>query len=336
VTDAPPTLQAITGALARLAPFVRHTPIWEWRDPLWEHLLGPGTEVTLKMELFQRAGSFKVRGALMNMFALSPDKLRRGVTAVSAGNHAAAVAFAASMLETSAKVVMPKTANPARVALCRRLGAEVVLTDDVHAAFAQVKQIEVAEGRSFVHPFEGLLTATGTGTVGVELLRDKDDLEAVIVPIGGGGLIAGIAAAVKQLRPACQVFGVEPIGNDVIKRSVESGQPEQAHDPRTIADSLSPPFALPYSLGLIRRYVDDIVLVSDDDLTEAMYLLFDRMKLAVEPAAAAATAALLGPLADRVRGRRVGLIVCGANIDPVRFTEYLGRGASRWQARGAE
>jgi threonine dehydratase len=319
-----------------LSSFVRRTPIWEWRDDVVAARLGADSEVILKLELFQHSGTFKARGALMNTLALSADQLRRGVTAVSAGNHAAAVAFAGRTLGTSAKVVMPKTANPARVDLCRRLGAEVVLAEDVHEAFSLVKHIELTEGRTFVHPFDGPLTATGTATLGLELLQQRDDLDAVVVPIGGGGLIAGIASAVKQARPDCLVFGVEPAGNDVIKRSVESGQPEKAGVIRTIADSLSPPYALPYSLGLVRRFVDDIVLVSDEDLMESMYLLFDRMKLAVEPAGAATTAAALGPLASRLAGRRSALIVCGANVDPERYAEWLRQGAARWRSREPE
>ena len=325
MTDAPPTLQAITAAAARLAPFVRQTPVWEWRDELMS--------ATLKLELFQHSGTFNARGAINNILSLTDAERRRGVTAVSAGNHAAAVAYAAHTLGTSAKVVMPKTASPARMAICRRFGAEVVLSEDVHASFALVKHIELSEGRAFVHPFEGPTTATGTATLGLEFLRQVDDLEAVVIPIGGGGLIGGMAAAIKQMRPGCLVYGVEPIGNDVIKRSVASGLPEKTPAPNTIADSLSPPFALPYSLGLVQRFVDDIVLVSDDDLTEALYLLFERAKLAVEPAGAATTAAAIGPLRERLRGKKTGLLICGANIDATRFAEYLQRGAARWHTR---
>ena len=321
-----PGLATLTRAASQLAPFVRETPVWEWRDDLLTERLGPSTEVILKLELLQHGGTFKARGAMMNHLALGAEELRRGVTAVSAGNHAAAVAYAARAVGTSAKVVMPRTANPARVALCRRYGATVVLTNDVAEAFALVKEIEQLEGRTFVHPFEGVMTATGTATLGLELLRQVEDLDAVVVPIGGGGLIGGVAAAVKQVRPQCLVLGVEPEGNDVIKRSVASGKPEQAGPIRTIADSLSPPFALPYSLSLIQRFVDDIVLVNDEALMESMYLLFDRMKLAVEPAGAATTAGLLGPLADRLRGRRVGLVVCGSNIDGPGFSEFIARG----------
>jgi threonine dehydratase len=332
-TASPPTLNDITAAAGRLAPFLRRTPILDWNDDQVRAMLPPGTELTLKLELFQHAGSFKVRGALLNMMTLPPDRRRRGVTAVSAGNHAAAVSWAARALECPARVVMPETADPSRVALCRSYGADVVLAKDVHEAFALAKDIETREGRTFVHPFEGPLTSTGTGTLGLELLRQRDDLDAVVVPIGGGGLISGVAAAVKQARPGCLVLGVEPLGNDVIKRSVASGTPEQARDARTIADSLSPPFALPYSLGLIRQLVDDIVLVSDEAMEAAIYVLFSRAKLAVEPAAAAATAAVLGPLRDRLAGKRVGIVVCGTNIGPARFSEYLALGAGLWATR---
>lgn len=330
---AAPTLADMMGAAQRLAPFIRQTPVWEWQDDLLAARLAPGTRVVLKLELLQQAGSFKARGALLNCLALDPAARRAGVTAVSAGNHAAAVAWAARTVGTPAKVVMPSNADPARVALCRSYGAEVTLAADVHEAFSVARHIELSEGRTFVHPFEGPRVSTGTGTLGLELLRQQDDLEAVVVPVGGGGLLSGVAAAVKQARPGCLVLGVEPEGNDVIRRSMASGQPEQALNPRTIADSLNPPFAMPYSLGLIRRYVDDIVLVSDDAMLEGIYLLATRMKLAVEPAAAAATAALLGPLRGRVAGKRVGLVVCGTNIGPDRFTQYLGRGAELWAAR---
>jgi threonine dehydratase len=279
--------------------------------------------VVLKEELFQRTGSFKPRGALSVMTALDPPALARGVTAVSAGNHAMAVAYAARALGTTARVVMAKTANPNRVTRCRELGAEVELADDVHRAFERVREIERDEGRTFVHPFEGPLTALGTATLGLELLEQAPDLDAVIVPIGGGGLCAGVASAIKLARPQTLVFGVEPTGADSMHRSFAAGSPQAIDAVRTIADSLGAPHAAPYSFDLCRRYVDELVLVDDDALRRAMKLLFVSAKLAVEPAGAAATAALCGPLRERLDGRRVGLVVCGANIDPATFTTHL-------------
>ena len=262
------SLADIEATAQALAPHVRETPVWTWADETVARRTGSSSGPVLKLELFQHAGSFKARGALNVMLALDASQRARGVTAVSAGNHAIAVAWAAKTLGTSAKVVMPKTADPFRVARCRALGAEAVLAEDVHAAFATADRIEREEGRYFVHPFEGPRTALGTATLGRELLRQCPDLEAIIVPIGGGGLAGGLSAAVKLLRPGCQVFGVEPEANDVMFRSIRSGHPEKVPEGgyRTIADSLSPPYTLPYSLELCRRNLDDLVLVSDDAL----------------------------------------------------------------------
>jgi threonine dehydratase len=320
--ETPPSLEEIRQARRALGDRVRHTPVWHWQTETTRRL---GIEPVLKLELWQHAGSFKPRGALLAMMALEPSALEAGVTAVSAGNHAMAVGYAASVLGTTAKVVMPRSANPARVAGCRAYGAEVVLVDDVHAAFEEVRRIENEEGRTFIHPFEGKATATGTATVGLELLEDAPDLDAVIVPVGGGGLLAGIATAVKAIAPRCLVFGVEPEGADTMHRSFAAGEPQSIDRVRTIADSLGAPHAAPYSFGLCRRFVDDLVRVDDDALCRAMLLLFSELKLAVEPAGAAATAALVGPLAERLEGQRVGLIICGANIDPESFHHFLQR-----------
>jgi threonine dehydratase len=325
LTDHPSTEQ-IAAARARLNDLIIETPVHHWRGPEIAAAAGADTKVLLKLELFQYTGSFKARGALTNMLNLAPDALARGVTAVSAGNHAIAVAYAAKTLGTSAKVVMMKTANPFRVERCRSYGAEVVLADDVHSAFDTVRRIEKEEGRSFVHPYEGELTILGTATLGYEWCRQAPDLDAIIVPIGGGGLAAGIACAVKQLRPECQVFGVEPEGADSMHRSFAAGEPRPIERVATIADSLGAPFALSYSFGLCRRFLDALVMIDDDAMRWAMGLLFREMKLAVEPAGAAATAALCGPLRERLAGKRVGVIVCGSNIDIATFARHLGHG----------
>ncbi len=311
-----------------LGPLVRETPTWPFRDELMDRLLPEGTRPLLKLELFQYAGSFKARGALSVMLGLAVPARARGVTAVSAGNHAIAVAWAARTLGTSAKVVMPKVADPYRVARCAALGAEVVLAEDVHAAFALAERIEREEGRALVHPFEGPRTALGTATLGRELLLQAPEVDAVLVPVGGGGLAAGVSAAIKQIKPSCLVIGVEPEANDVMFRSLKSGKPERVPEGgyRTIADSLSPPYTMPYSLDLCRRYLDDLVLVSDDAMREAVAILFRGAKLVVEPAGASTTAALLGPLRERLAGRQVALIVCGTNIAPERYLDHLTRG----------
>ncbi len=319
----PPSIDEIRSTRERLGARVRETPVWHWQGPQIESAVGARTAAFLKLELFQYAGSFKPRGALTVMMNLAAPALKRGVTAVSAGNHAMAVGYAARVLGTTAKVVMPKNANPARIAGSKAFGAEVELVEDVHRAFERVHEIEREEGRTFVHPFEGPLTALGTATLGLELCQQVPDLDAVIVPIGGGGLCAGVATAVKHLQPRCRVYGVEPEGADSMHRSFASGKPEAIDKVKTIADSLGAPYAAPYSFALCRRYVDELVLVDDPSLRRAMALLFSGAKLAVEPAGAAATAALCGPLRDRLEGKRVGLIVCGSNIDVAGFGAQL-------------
>lgn len=310
-----PTLEEIRLAREKLMYRVRETPAWQWRGEVPERQFGAGTEIWLKLELFQYGGSFKPRGALMNMLELDEGQRERGVTAVSAGNHAIAVAFAARSLDISAKVVMPESANRARVERCRKFGAEVILVEDVHRAFEKVEQIEEEEGRTFVHPFEGRETALGTATVGLEFMEQVEGLQAVIVPIGGGGLCAGISTAVKRINPDCKVYGVEPEGADTMKRSFASGRPEAIEEVRTIADSLGAPHAAPYSFALCRRSVDGLVTVSDRQMADTMKLMFEEMKLALEPAGASATAAAAGPLRERIEGKRTGIIVCGSNID---------------------
>ena len=314
-----PETAAIGAARQRLGSRIRQTPVWRWRGREIDALLGSETEVMLKLELLQYAGTFKPRGALLNMLAQPTEALDRGVTAVSAGNHAIAVGYAAQCLGVGAKVVMIETANAARIAACKAYGAELVMAGDAHRAFEEVRRIEREEGRFFVHPFEGTETVLGTATVGWELAHQVADLDAVIIPIGGGGLCAGVATAIKQLQPRCQVFGVEPQGADSMHRSFAAGEPQAIEAVRTIADSLGAPHAAPYTFALCRRFVDELVMIDDDAMRRAMGLIFREMKLAVEPAAAAATAALCGPLAERLRGQRVGVIVCGSNIDGATF-----------------
>ena len=319
----PPTLTEIAAMRERLGDLVVETPVHRWQGEAIAGVLPPDTLPVLKLELFQHTGSFKARPALANLISLTPEARARGVTAVSAGNHAIAVAYAAKRLGSTAKVVMFKKASPYRVQRCRALGAEVVLADDVHAAFASVQQIERDEGRSFIHPFEGWLTVLGDATLGLEWERQAPDLQAMILPIGGGGLAAGIAAAVKQLNPRCEIYGVEPRGADSMHRSFAAGSPQAIERVTTIADSLGAPHAAPYSFGLCRRYLDDLVMIEDEEMRRAMRLLFRDLKLAVEPAGAAATAALCGPLRERLAGKRVGVLVCGSNIDAESFAQHL-------------
>lgn len=322
-----PRLHEVERVALRLAGQIMPTPVWRWQTGVVARRFNPLTEVWLKLELFQQTGSFKLRGALNAVQSLSDEQRRRGVVAASAGNHAVSVACAARAVGSHAKLVMPKLASPVRLDACRGYGAELLLTDTLAEAFAVADRIVADEGRSMVHPYDGPRTAEGTGTIALELMRQVRGLDAVVVPVGGGGLAAGISAIVKQINPRCQVFGVEPYGADAMYRSFQAGQPVRLDGVDTVADSLSAPYAMAYSFGVCQRFVDEIVRVDDDALAAAMHHLFLDMKLVAEPAAAAATAALLGPLRERLDGKRVALIVCGTNIDAARYGELLRRAA---------
>ena len=327
--EAPP-IDAIRANRARLGDLIVTTPVRLLVDDALAAAVGATTHVWLKEELFQRTGSFKPRGALSVMLDLDADALSRGVTGVSAGNHAVSLGYCARALGTTATVVMPKTANPFRVQLCRELGATVVLVDNVHDAFERVKEIEADEGRTFVHPYEGPKTALGTASIGMEFIDQTAalgvTLDAVIVAAGGGGLTGGVACAVKQMSPTTAVYVVEPEGADSMSRSFQAGSPQPIDAVRTIADSLGAPRCEPYSFSLNQQFVDEVVLVDDEQIREAMRLTFRAAKLAVEPAGAAALAALMYPLRAELDGQTVGLVVCGANIDPEAFTRQIGTG----------
>lgn len=320
-----PTMDAIYAARERLAPRLLRTPVHVVPAPAEVPAMGEGT-LFLKLEFLQRTGTFKARGALNTLLTLSEDERRHGVTAVSAGNHAIAVAFAAAVTGVSAKVVMRRAADPVRVAACRGYGAEVVLTDDIGEAFARVDDIQRREGRVFVHPFEGPRTLEGTGTVGLEITEQVEAPDVVLVAVGGGGLIAGVGAAVKAAFPACEVIGVEPEGAAGLTRSLEAGRPVSHVDVDTVADSMGAPMHTEGTFMACRAVVDRTVLVGDDALCRAMTVAYDAWKFALEPAGAAALAAAAGPLADELSGRRVVALLCGSNIGEGRFAELLARG----------
>jgi threonine dehydratase len=314
-----PTLEAIRELSAALEPYVFKTPVLD-KDALADLA---GTRLNFKFELLQASGTFKARGAFSNMLALDDKQRQAGVTCVSAGNHAVAVAYAAMKLGIGAKVVMIKTASPFRVALCHQYGAEVVMADNGAAAFERVRQIEQEEGRFFVHPFNGYRTVLGTATLGYEWATQAPALDAVILPIGGGGLAAGVATAFKLVQPDCKVYGVEPEGADGMAQSFRAGHPISMGPMQGIADSLMAPHTEAYSYELCSRSIDRLVTVSDDQIRRAMLHLFEELKLSPEPACAAASAGLLGPLREELEGQRVGVLLCGTNTDLPTLTKHL-------------
>ena len=322
-----PGLHDIRTTHERLAPYLGATPVHVWDDPLYLEGFGRN-QLHLKLEFLQRGGSFKPRGALANILALDSDARAKGVVAVSAGNHAIAVAYAASALGVSAKVVMHKAANPARVAKARAYGAEVVLAADIQTAFDTAMDLREREGRTLVHPFEGTATRLGTATLGLDMAEQIRDLDAVVIAVGGGGLLAGAGAAIKQVQPGCAVIGVEPAGADGLRRSLADGAPVDAAPRETVADSMAPPFHTAGTFDVCRQVVDDVVTVDDAAICRAMAMAFDGLKFALEPAGAASLAALAGPLWGRWPGGRVCALLCGSNIDTASFADLAQRGST--------
>ncbi len=317
------TIKEIEKCRERLAAQIVTTPVHRWIGPVKNSLVGAEVELITKFELLQHTGSFKTRGALNNVLGLDRCARDRGIVTVSSGNHGAATAYAAQAIGARAKIVMSRAASPVRIALARRHGAEVVLTEDVVAAFAKMEQIVREEAMTLIHPFEGAGVAQGTGSLALEFYEQSGPFDAMIIPVGGGGLCGGMASAIKQLQPSCEIVGVEPEGADTMRRSLIVGKPITLDRIDTIADSLAPPMALPYSFNLCRENMDDIVLVSDDQIRGAMIQILAGLKLMVEPAAAAAVAALAGPLRGRFDGRRVGIVFCGGNIDLATFSQHV-------------
>ncbi len=318
------TLDKIKAAQQKIAGRIIRTPTLDLRQTGLEELLPEGCTAILKLELFQKAGSFKARGNLLSVEALTPEQLKSGVTAASGGNHALALAWAAKTAGTSAKIAIPKTADPIRIDGCRALGAELVLCDSILEVFPKMHEIAETEGRSIIHPFEGYNMSLGAATCAAEFFTDAPDLDIVILPVGGGGLISGMSAALKLLNPNIEIFGVEPFGADSMYQSFKSGSPQSLDKVDTIADSLGSPTALPYSYELTRANVTDIVRVTDDDLRQTMRLMNETLKLMVEPACAASLTGALGPLKTHCEGKTIGLLACGANISRARFMKLVG------------
>jgi threo-3-hydroxy-L-aspartate ammonia-lyase len=287
-----------------------------------------GASVRLKAENFQRAGSFKFRGAFNRISSLTGEDLARGVATFSSGNHAQAVALAARSLGSSAVVVMPRDAPTAKVSATRSYGAEVVLYDRYTEDREKLGQELAARRRlTLVPPYDDPLVMAGQGTVALELFDEVGDLDLLLVPVSGGGLIAGSATVAKGLHTSIRVVGVEPEGADDTRRSLQAGRRVTLGEvPRTIADGLqvTAPGRLTFEVN--RHLVDDIVLVSDDEIVAAMSFLFERLKVVVEPSGAVGVAALLSGKLDPA-GARVGVILSGGNIDATRFAQLV-RGGS--------
>jgi len=281
-----------------------------------------GLRLHLKAELLQKTGSFKPRGVLNKLLAMDPGERAHGLVSLSAGNHAAALAWGATAVGVRATIVMPATAVQAKVEATRRYGGEVVLTEGSLLDTCMALQRE--RGLTLVHPFDDPLIMAGQGTIGLEILEDLPDVDVVIVPLGGGGLVSGIATAIKAQRPATRVFGVEPTGADIVYRSLKAGKLLKLEGrPTTVADGLAAPFAGEHTQAQIARDVDEVVLVEDDAILQALTLIVQRAKLVPEPAGAAAVAALLAGAVTPKAGSTVACVVSGGNVDPALLRRIL-------------
>lgn len=313
------TLADIQAAQVRIAPYV-------WRTALLSTAtLSRMTNTTLriKTENLQRTGSFKARGAVNAILQLDDDARARGVVTFSAGNHGIGLAYAARIAGARCTVFMAENATPSKIAAIRGFGAETRFGPAIQEAFDMMRRFEEETGATFISPFADPAIIAGQGTVGIELLEDFPDVEQIVVPIGGGGLIAGIALAVKSQRPDIRIVGVEPEGSRVVYESLQAGKPLSASANSTVADGLGAPFTSQLPFSLIQTYVDDVVLVTDDEIITALHLILERCKLLVEPAGAAATAALITGKAAVPTGANTIAMLSGGNMDLARLKTLL-------------
>ncbi|MFJ8778272.1 threo-3-hydroxy-L-aspartate ammonia-lyase [Streptomyces sp. NPDC102476] len=322
-TTPPVTLDDVRDAATRLKGVTHRTPVL--RSRTLDALVG--AEVSLKCENFQRVGAFKFRGAYNAASRLTPEQLARGIAAYSSGNHAQAVALAARELGTTAVIVMPEDAPPSKRAATEGYGAEVVTYDRYTGDREAIAEALAAErGLALIPPYEHPHVMAGQGTAALELLEETGELGALLTPVGGGGLMAGSATAAKGVHPGIRMVGVEPEAGDDTKRSLEAGRRVSIAVPKTIADgqALHTPGELTFSVN--RRLVDEIVLVSDDEIRDAMRFAFERLKIVVEPSGATPLAALLSGRMSALPDR-IGVIVSGGNVDAERFARLCAGGA---------
>ena len=313
-----PEIDDLTAAREKLSGAVHRTPIVSSRS-LSERV---GQPVFLKCENLQKTGSFKVRGALNRILNLSIEARERGVVTISAGNHAQAVAWAATRMGISSTVVMNAKASPTKARATEGYGGEVILQGTVFEAFDLALEVAETRGLTFLHAFDDPLIVAGQGTLGFEIIEDVPNASTVVVPIGGGGLISGVALAIANLSPNTRVFGVEPDGACAMIQSLKKGEAVTLDHVDTVADGLGAPMAGDLNYEIVKRHVEDVVLVSDTEIRHAMALILARAKLLVEPAGAAAVAALLAGKIPLSKGPVVA-VLSGGNVDMDRLPDLL-------------
>ncbi len=314
------TIADVRAARARLDGIAHRTPVVRSRTL---DLLADA-EVFVKCENFQRMGAFKFRGAYNFLASLSPEERAAGVVAFSSGNHAQGVALAARMLGVEATIVMPSDAPEGKLEATREYGAQIVLYERERSHREEIARgIAEERGATVVPPFDDPRIVAGAGTAALELIEDAERLDAIVVPVGGGGLMGGTALAARGIDPKIVVYGVEPQAGDDFARSLAAGERISIQVPRTIADGLQTTAPGAVTFAIAQQHSCRVVTVSDDELRDAMRFAFERMKLVVEPSAAAPLAALLQKRIPELSGMRVGTIVSGGNVDAARFAQLV-------------
>ena len=314
------SLSKVFNAQTVLKSIIRETSV------VRAHGIAPDCKLYLKPENLQFTGSFKVRGAAYKIAMLSEEEKAKGVIACSAGNHAQGVALAATKNGIKSLICLPDTAPISKVEATKGFGAEVCLVEGCYDdAYQKALELKESEGYTFVHPFDDENVIAGQGTVALEILNDLDDIDAIVVPIGGGGLIAGVAYTVKQIKPEVKVYGVQVSGAPSMYNSIKDGEIECLSSVSTIADGIAVKKPGENTFSLVKEYVDDSALVSDDEVSSAILALIEKQKMIAEGAGAAAVAAVMFDKFD-LKGKRVVAIVSGGNIDVTSLSRVIDRG----------
>jgi threonine dehydratase len=304
------SIDHIKEAQQLIRPILHRTPLFTSR-----YLSAvSGAQVFLKAELFQKTGSFKPRGAINRLKHFSSEEKKNGIVTVSAGNHAQAVAFAASLENIPCTVVMPTSAPQVKLNATREYGATVVLHDQMSTIFERTEQVRRERNAILLHPFNDPYVIAGQGTIGLEIYEDLPDADVVVVGIGGGALISGIGFAMKTLNPVVRIVGVEPEGAPTMTRAMQEGKPVRLEQMSTIADGLAAPVVGEWNLAMVQKYVEEVVLVDDAEIRNSIKALLERAKLLVEPAGAAGTAALLSGKLGDIKGKKIVLVLSGGNV----------------------
>ena len=309
---------AIKQAQQRIKDYVKRTTL-EHSETLSKYL---GTNVFVKFELFQKTGSFKVRGAFNKLLSLSAEERKRGVVAISGGNHAQAVAYASNVLDVDAIVLMPQTTPKNYLEATRNYGATVDLQPTIQDAFKKIKDYE-SQGRIFIHPFDDPLVMAGQGTLGLEIMEDLPATTDIIISIGGGGFEGGVSTAVKAIKPEVRIWGVETIGADAMSQALKVGHPVELSAITSIAKTLGAPSVSDRTLALAQENLEEVIVVTDDEAVKELKFILERLKVLTEPAASCTLAAALRLKDQFTKDNNLVLIFCGGNLSVDDLCKYV-------------